>query len=479
MKVIPVLEQAEVPIDLSELVRDGVLLVRREAKSFLQWTSLKPRDDDADYVPMEQTLRVTGCVGILPLNERYALAVQPKAPAAINVMLKSLGRLDGVMRVSPVTRRYSTTADSSAEMLDYLVGEFLQRADEIVREGMHRTYARREEVSSHPRGRIRMSETMRLAASGQSYRVASEYFERTLQNAPNECIAAAIDWCATWINDYSPSVIDGTEKALRTLDRRRQRERKERLKQLSRLRYHWRHVQRDPTRRFLTDPQVDGRVPMPGNRMAYRTALPLASALLLRRGFSLEADEGELAFQSLLVDTNELFEAYVRTSLATRLAGSGLVVRNGNALREEIHLYTDSAEEDIPVMLREAEIATVMKKPTAPIHPDILVESQDGTSLLVLDAKYKVINGPAGVDDVRQLITYAVNRKVSRIVSIHPMSQSERENGSKPLIVVGRIGDIAVYQYKLALDGADLDEQTARMASAVTALAGTGVSSSG
>lgn len=423
-------------------------------------------------VPMRGALFVRGCVGILPLTDEYAVHVRPKAPASITAMLRAVGRTDAIVHATTFRRGYETVSSASDGMLDHLVDEFLTAMDAVVFEGVYRVYQRRREVSSHPRGRLVAGATMRLAARGAGYLVTSEHFERTATNPPNQCLLAALVWAKHWTENFDPRSADGTERPDTRKALRAARERQEkRARKIDALLYHWRHVEPDSSQHYLLDARVQGRLPMPAHRGSYSYALPLAVALLLRRGFSLDAASGQLAFQSLLVDTEVLFETFVRVRLAAHLSDTGLVVRNGNALREVIHLYSDSEPEDVPTRLRSRPVWAVLKTPTAPIEPDVLIENEDGRTLMVLDAKYKVVKAAAATDDVRQLVTYAVNRGVTRVVSIHPHQHTGQESPDTRLFVTGRIGEIVIYQYRIALDAPDLEAETKNMADVIEILA--------
>lgn len=476
MKLVEAVEQGEIPIDVAELARGGQMRIRREAMRFVELRSPADRSaTEGGMVPMRSALYVRGCVGVLPLNDEYAVHVTPKAPASITAMLRAVGRTDAIIHATTFQRGYETVTAASDGMLDHLVDEFLTSMEAVVSEGVYRMYERRRETSSHPRGRLMAGATMQLAARGSAHLAVSEHFERTATNPPNQCLLAALIWAKRWNENFELHGEDGTErpetrKALRAMRERQER----RAHKVNRLLHHWRHIEPDGSQHFLLDAQVQARVPMPAHRRSYSYALPLAVALLLRRGFSLDAASGQLAFQSLLVDTEVLFETFVRARLAALLSDTGLVVRNGNALREVIHLYSDAEPEDIPDRLRPLPVWTMLKTPTAPIEPDILIENDDGRALLVLDAKYKVVKAAASTDDVRQLVTYAVNRGVKRVVSIHPRDRIDGEHSDARLFVTGRIGDIVVYQYRLALDAPDLDAETAVMAEVVRSLAGSG-----
>lgn len=474
MKLVETTEQGEIPLDIADLTRGGQLRIRQEALRFVDLRSPADRSaGEQGMVPLRGRLFVRGCVGILPLNEDYAVHVVPKAPASITDMLRAIGRTDAVVHVTNFRRGYETVREASDGMLDHLVDELISAIDGVAAQGLYRTYESRQEVSSHPRGRLMAEATMRLAARGTAHLAASEYFERTATNAPNQCLLAALLWAQRWNRQYEPAAAeDGTERAesLRSI-RIAQQRKEQRGHRIDRLLHKFRHVEPDYGQYFLRNAQVQGRVPMPEHRNAYNLALPLAVALLLRRGFSLDAASGDLAFQSLLVDTEELFEKFIRARLAMHLSNSGLVVRNGNALREVIHLYSDAEAVDIPQRLRALSVSTVLKKPTAGIEPDVLIENAQGRALLVLDAKYKVVKTAASTDDVRQLITYAVNRDVKRVVSIHPREQANPESPNTRLFVTGRIGDIVVYQYRVALDAPDLGAETTTMSEVIAILA--------
>ena len=230
-------------------------------------------------------------------------------------------------------------------------------------------------------------------------------------------------------------------------------------KQTHTLLHPLRYVPRDHEGHFKRDHFVRQPLALPESRSAYRRALPIAIALLERRGFSLDAAEGDLALSSLLVKTDDVFEDFVRLRLSEHLPGTSLTVVDGNTMPKRL-LYEKALPEDIPAF------ATLLELSSANIQPDILIEEGPFTRL-VIDVKYKPISEHADREDViQQLVTYAHRLACSRAVSIHPTLEGQRPG----LFVSGRVGTTTIYNYRVNLGAIDLETEMRALAQAMAAL---------
>lgn len=454
MRVLETVEEGLVPLEEGELTLNGETWMRRDvlARGYVEWRAAAPDTGvhryDRSVVPVQGSLRARGVVGLLPLAEDLAVLVRPKFPASITAMVEAC-------EWSPVTidvlREYQTTGSASDWMLSRLVHDYLDAVEVLLDQGLMRNYVRRRTTTSSPKGRLLAGATMSaLSVRGIDYKVACEHFERTEETPPNQAIMAALRWSRAW-----------SEKQRKMKDHRR----------AGRLLTAFQGVPSDPDRRFLDDPYVRGLRQLPESRSAYRRALALAVALLERRGFSLDAADGTLGLTSLLVETDGLFEEYVRLKLRDRLVGQSLSVLDGNKLAPPIPLF---AEVDTSGLLDGAG----RRVPLLPgrgnrISPDILIRDAVGRTQLVIDVKYKAVKDQGGAEmahadraAIEQCVTYGLRLGCDRVMSIHPTLEGQ----SSGLFVSGRIGSITVYQYRLDLGAEDLEAETAAMARSIEQL---------
>ena len=325
-------------------------------------------------------------------------------------------------------------------MLAQLAESFLTAAEQVVHQGLFRSYVPRFEDTSSPKGHLRVSDTLRRhTARGLNYKVAVEFFERTETNPLNQCLLEGAHWVTRWATD-TPG-----RKALR--------------KRALVLLHHLRYVDRDPRMTFKADRRVREPRLLPSSRSAYTQALPIATALLERRGFSLDAAEGLLGLTSLLIKTDDLFEEFVRHRLSELLPDRSLTTIDGNKMPART-LYQRAESTEIPVGVPELPLSR------APIQPDILIEDGSMTSRLVIDVKYVPISTHADRDAVDQIVTYAHRLNCRRAVTIHPAGEDQDPG----LRVAGRVGQTTIYSYLVNAGAADLESEMLRMAQALNQL---------
>ena len=350
------------------------------------------------------TLQATSYVGVIPLNDNVVLRVKPRVPlASLTRMVVDTGH--DLLPLS-VFRGYSGRGNADDWAMDIYTEELLKQLDGLLDAGLWRSYVRREAEGHFPAGRIDFARSVqRFAARGIDNKVAYSWHERTVDTPANRCIKAALEH----VHDY--------------LARERPQPRRGTRQQLSRLAGHlhaFADASIDADLRFMEDPEVLGLVPLPDHRSYYRPTLDLCLIILREVGIALELGGSDVELSSLLIDTNKLFEKFVRVSLAR------------------------------------------------------LARALDGTFPLVAEVKNTVHGKAAKADDVlpdrgeiEQAVTYALRYGLDFALLIHPWIK-----GSKGLVYVGRVQSIDVYDYRLDLSMVDgTDAALSDMASSIAALA--------
>ena len=451
MRILETVEEGLVPLDPDELTLDGDTWMRRDvlARGYVEWRAAAPetgaRRDDESVVAVQRSLYARGVVGLLPLSKGLAVLVRPKFPASITAMVEAC---EWPPVPISVLREYQPSGSASDWMLTRLVHEYLGAVEVLLDQGLMRNYVRRRTITSSPKGRLLSGTTMSmLSVRGIDYKVASEHFERTEENPPNQAIMEALRWSRAW-----------SEKQRKMGDHKR----------AGRLLNSFQSVPRDPDRSFLSDAYVRGLRQLPESRSAYRRALALAVALLERRGFSLDAAEGTLGLTSLLVKTDGLFEEYVRLRLRDHLVVQSLVVLDGNKLAPPIPLF--EGVETTGLLDGAGREVRLLPGRGNKISPDILIQDADGQARLVIDVKYKAVKDQGGPETahadraaIEQCVTYGLRLGCDRVMSIHPALEGQ----SSGLYVSGRVGPITVFQYRLNLGAEDLEAETMAMACSI------------
>lgn len=398
-------------------------------------------------------LQATSYVGVIPLNERVVVRVRPRVPIA-NLTRMVVATKHNVMALTAL-REYSGKGSADDWAMDLYAGALLDFVDGLLDEGLLRTYVRREDEGHVPHGRIEMNRTVqRFAARGIPNKAVYSWHERTADNPINRCVRAAMEHVYEYIVGLPGK---------RTAENRR------RLSRLSGQLLAFDEVSVDPDMRFLDDPEVIGATPLPDSRAYYRPALDLASVILRGVGLALDVGGSDVQMGSLLIDTNDLFENFVRVSLAKHAVEAewpvGVLDGNGSG---KVALY------DVPdpvVQFRGTPVKAVAAKDAGLAQPDVVFRTIDGTVLLVAEVKNTDKAKHTDLPDrpeVHQAITYAVRYGLPFTVLIHPWVA-----GSAGLVYVGRINTIDVWDYRLDLsvDGG-IDAALEDMATSLGELAG-------
>jgi 5-methylcytosine-specific restriction enzyme subunit McrC len=399
--------------------------------------SLNPDIGSGDYFAVSLsagvlTLRARGFVGYIPLNDDIVVHVKPRVPVS------NLSRIVNLSGEPPTVltsvRGYTTTAEWSDLLLDVYAETLIGHVETIATSGLMRDYARREDVSSFPRGRVLLHPTIqRLDPRGIHHKVHETWFERTVDVPANRCLKYAL-WA------LARRYINLEAKA------GKQRKIHRKLNALFTL---FDGVGLDHRLGFMDDPFVQGSRPLPTLRSYYRDALNVARAIIQQRAVLIDSPGGSLRLPSIVLNMNYVFEAYVRNVLRTHAEASAwpVEVQNGN----------DEGKKDL-----------FNEKPSEAATPDIVVAAPTGTIPLVLEVKNVPIKDRFSErDHIAQVITYALSYRTKRVVLVHPRRSRFQSGGMRRL---GVIDDVEVHQYRFDLGADNLEDEEFRFGEAVAAL---------
>ncbi|MFK5691347.1 hypothetical protein ACI3EY_16940 [Ornithinimicrobium sp. LYQ92] len=397
-------------------------------------------------------LQATSFVGVIPINDRVVLRVRPRVP------LKSLTRMvietgHGVMALSAV-RDYAGRGPADEWVMDRYADALLDYVDEVLEAGLLRAYRQRQDEGSTPHGRIDFPLTLhRFAARGIPNQSAFSWFERTVDTPANRCIKAAMEV----IYDHLTKASRKPRKGDRT-----------RLRRLSGQFLPFSEVADDHERHFLNDPQVLNLTPLPDPRSYYRPVLDLCALIVRGVGITLDLGGRDVRMGSLLVNTNELFEKFVRVNLSkfARTRRLPIDVLDGNT-EGRVDLYDIPESWPAPLGTPLRPLAT---RDAGKAQPDVVLRSAEGHVTLIAEIKNTPTSDDALPDraHMEQAVTYALRYGLSFTLLIHPWSR-----GTKGLVYVGRVRSIDVYDYRLDLSDEDqTDHALADMGTAVARLAG-------
>lgn len=368
------------------------------------------------------TLQAGGFIGVIPLNERLTIEVTPRVP--VNNLSRILRIAEHVpVALEDTSRLYTLEPEVYPSLIDLYAQTLIKHVEEIALRGVLREYARRQEATSFPRGRILMTETLKsLAPRGIQHKVVATWFQRSIDNPANRCIKYAAWFLSRFRSEAgrprlagSRKITQGLGRAFRVFD----------------------GVELDLRRSFLFDPVVVGNAPLPPHRAHYRPVLDLCRVIIKQQAVRLDQPGGVVGLPSLVLNMSTAFESYLRQVLvAWAEQHGGLRVLNGN------HAPPDGGQKP----LFDSGAATKAS-------PDIvLVPKGSAEPRLVLEVKYKPSERAVAREDVNQAIAYGASYRCARVLLVQPRGPRDAEpQGIREL---GTINNMRVdrYVYDLGVD---------------------------
>lgn len=401
-------------------------------------------------------LQATSYVGVIPLNDRVVLRVRPRVPLAnLTRMVIATGHSVLPLRAF---REYAGRGTADDWAMDIYTDALLDHVDTILDSGMMRVYQRLEGEGHYPHGRIDVARTVqRFAARGVPNKAAYSWHERTVDVPTNRCVKAAMELVLGHL--------------LKERDQPRKGDRAK-VKRLAGQLAAFDEVTDDTDLQFLDDPEVRGEVPLPDPRAYYRPALDLAVLIVRGQGIALEIGGDDVRMGSLLIDTNSLFENFVRVSLTKHAATQRWPVEVLDGNKEgKVDLYDAPAPG--PNLFGDP-LDALARFDAGAAQPDIVLRDLSGHFPLIAEVKNTIHGRDAQRDDVlpersevEQAVTYALRYDLPFTLLIHPWIR-----GTKGLVYVGRVRTVDVYDFRLDLSRDDeIDAALEDMARVVARLA--------
>jgi 5-methylcytosine-specific restriction enzyme subunit McrC len=398
-----VVEREETDIPISELWIEGKLAVLPEVlnRGFFQVRLSREN----------LTIYAGQFVGLVPLNERIVINVQPKIP--IPRLLRVLGRAETKIRslaTFPVGYRAATFRPLA--LLEPFASTLVAQLRRLQGMGFLKEYTPVSSDDGPLRGRILFDQSLRqFWSKGLQHRAAVSFYDLTANVPSNQVLKSAVDHLLRQFR-YLP---EKPKSVMHDLGD-----------------YQELFAALDIT--DIEDSKIRGaewkRLPEP-----YREAAELATLIVQGRGVELPAS-GDVRLPSFLLDMAEVFESYVRNVIRTALSPT-IQVLDGN---------------------KEGACSLYDEKPLPLATPDIVFKNAAGVSL-VADVKYK--DGPSR-EDINQIVTYAVRYKIKRVLLVCLSTAA-----SGQLKRLGAISGIEVDCFDFSLSAANLDSEETELVNSI------------
>jgi 5-methylcytosine-specific restriction enzyme subunit McrC len=375
-----------------------------------------------------------GWLGYIPLNDHYALEVNPRVP--IGNLERLIGMAAGYSPqiLKKYTRKFAHAVEQPAALFDVLADHLLAAFDGIWENGLIRSYEKQERIGSSPAGRIGPYETAWRTAKMGRPTAASSVFFRTPDFGPNRVLRFAFE---KLLGRYIGASDQG------------QYSRARRIKlALHRLEGIGSPSAGDMSSRTLAEFIKH----LPSHHEYYADALMLAQLVMLDMGFSIRGSSGLAVLPSILIDMAKVFESYVRRILADAFSGD---------VRIEVLDGNRGGPGGARMSLFDPQPA--FKNPA--VTPDIVVKVE-GSPRLIIDAKYKQAPNVPERSDINQVILYCAKYDASMAMLLHA-GRGIAQVYADPM---GNIGSYAVYNGALDLNAADIHQEEKNFAASVKAL---------
>lgn len=360
------------------------------------------------------TLTAGNHVGLIPLNERVALHVEPKI--AKDNWLYMVGRARGQLRELAYLRGYSKSDLAQKPLLEFLARAFIQQLKEVEQQGLYRQYKPQYEVTAFPRGRILFRQSMLDAWShGHTHSVAVRYYEFSKDTSHNRLLKYALLLSIRYITSFTGG---SSNLSIRMSD----------LENL------FANIPLDQSLKYLPDvvKSIEEHS-IPESREYYEAVCNTAILLVEHSGLS-ALSRGPHSTLSFVVNMETIFEEYSFHVLHDQL----------NAL--DWDSVVRGKFDEHPLFCREGTDARRAE-------PDLIIRSNSGC-LLLIEIKYKP---NPNRQDINQAVTYALSYNSDKVVLLC-FAEDETKAGWEYLGSVG--GNVSVWTYRIHLEKDMVSEES-------------------
>jgi 5-methylcytosine-specific restriction enzyme subunit McrC len=397
--IYPAREREATSIPIDEVFRDGRF-------------DLLPEVQGKDYFDIRfqgDRLRVTAgkYVGLIPLNERVFIQVEPKMP--VGNLLAILAAVGGdLTELNVLQREYRAAPAAPVQILEAMAMALARALEAVETEGLRKLYD--SFVNSGPslKGQIQFEDSVqRFWSRGTRHAAVSSFHDLTADVPENRLLRYA---CHVLLAHYRAT--GNPKRALRQLA----------------------HLEEWLSRAgvVLSRPELRD-LPHAGDvSPVYEKALRVARLVAWGQGVELPAGGSDVTLPSFLVNMESVFERYVLHVLRRRLRGFEVLDGNAEGQRP---LFDDR------------------KLPDA--NPDIVIQRSAGDCHAIVEVKYKAVEKR---DDINQVLAYALTYRVPRIAIVLPAEQGAPAGIS----TIGRVQTINVVRCRLDLAADDLDAEEHR-----------------
>ncbi|GEK72860.1 MULTISPECIES: 5-methylcytosine restriction system specificity protein McrC [Halomonas] len=442
-EVISAIEQKEIVLPSEVFVSEGKLnlypevLVKDIVRVYLKKKQLK--------------LQAGNYVGVIPLNEDFAVKIYPKAPIFnIDRMIRVANGLPH--HLTGWVSEYAPDDPLSFDLFKYLIDLLVSALDVIKVEGLYKKDCLFRNTSAYPKGRVDVANTVKtIWARGRRGEVISSWVDKSADNPVNRCIKYAL-----WLI---------AEKVRRLATNGWERD----LSRINNSYNSFLGVSFDQDLQFLFDYEVRDPEELGFGRQAYITALKVSKLLIFKGGVSVGREGSDFSSQSFLFSLSEIFENYFYRVLAN----SSILKENGVSVLDGGKFGSGGAKTCLFDMEgRGGGNVTLMKSLEKSIAtPDVVVQKGDGDKAerLILEVKYK--NALPLVDraGINQAVTYGVRYDAKKVVLVHPVSD-DRKSLAGGLHRLGVVKDIELFQLAVDLSREDIVEMEKELCNYVCSL---------
>ncbi len=337
------------PIELGEHDTTDAFPMSDEDVEFLQSLDADPKPVKLEFTHSgEVRLSASQHVGVLTTPSGLQIEITPK-----ETITNLLWALQFAFDVDAQTVDAPTTLAPARTFIDALGALYASALEEVLSQGLHRDYVRRQETSQRVRGRINLTQQLqRSNPVPTDFEI--EYDAHTADTVLNRGILTATRRLVALVDD-----VDIADR----LDFQRNRLRK--------------HV----SETIVTATELE-QVDLTRLNQHYETALSLAR-IVLTEDFFEDLSPGHRQSFGLFLNMNSIFEAMVE-----------------RAFREASYRVEDEWSVE-----GQASIPNLIDGPHAvSMTPDVVVSNSDKEYQLVADAKWKT--GSTSSGDVYQLTSY-------------------------------------------------------------------------
>lgn len=399
MDIINIIENKSIIVDKSYILNDDKFgTLNKQSGMF-----------SIAYKPKGMEITAGNKIGLIPVNEKLSLNVQPKVDINNFFYLLSMSKRK-INILSDFYRKYNQSADNF-NLIDIFTNVFLASMKILEREGIYRGYKRKVENSSTPKGKILYKKNLyENIFKGIDYKAVHCYSELDRDIIENQIIKYTIEYL---INYYRLIKKSGE-------------------KFLIRLNYYREIFSRVTYISWVSEiNQVEFNkiiVGIPKLRSYYVETLEICNLIVNKSSFQFE-QRSSLSIQkslpSIYIDMEDVFEQYLINSLRDLSDSYCINIYKGRKL-----LFMD------------------VEKPE--IEPDIVFENNRNITCIA-DAKYKKIK--VSREDIFQMISYLVSYNCFDGVFILPL-----DTNAKRVDYLGSIQERKIYIFRIDINKKDINE---------------------